>query len=374
MRDYQTKANKGGVADSINAERFGAGEFNSIAVELENAVESSDQTLAPSDGTGEVSTQLAMAHAIYGAGGAAFHKDTGAVNAYVLNPVSPKKSPPAYFDGFTITFIPGNANTGASTVNVNSIGSKSITTIDGAALSGGEINGNVTIRYNLSDDAFHIIQVGAAPLLQIFTSSGSYSKPDGLKFIEVIVIGGGGGGGGVSGDNVSYYAAAGSGGGGGASIKRIFASALSISETITIGAGGSGGAAGANNGSAGGTSSFGAHCSATGGDGGSGKNGTATPVQLAGGAPGSGSSGDIDLDGSAAETSTMLANAAAGITSGNGGNSYLSWGAPRQANLNNGNDATGYGAGGSGGTCFGTTNTYSGGDGSDGIVIIKEYF
>lgn len=158
MRDFQTKANVGAVADSISATRFGAGEFNALATELENAVDSSDQTLAPADGTGEVDNQLAMAMAIYGAGGAAFHLDTGAVNAYVLNPVSPKESPPAYFDGFTVTFAPGNANSGASTVNIASLGVKSITELDGTALVGGEITGLVTIKYNLTDDRFEIVK------------------------------------------------------------------------------------------------------------------------------------------------------------------------------------------------------------------------
>lgn len=157
MRNFQTKTNKSGLPDSITTTRFGAGEFNALATELENAVTSSDQTLAPADGTGEVSTQLSMAMSIYGAGGAAYHIDTGAVNAYVLNPIVPIESPPAYFDGFTVMFEPGTVNTGASTVNIASIGSKSITTTSGAALSGGEISGTTIIKYNLANDRFEYI-------------------------------------------------------------------------------------------------------------------------------------------------------------------------------------------------------------------------
>lgn len=156
-RDYQTKANVGALPDTITATRFGAGEFNSIAVELENAVSSSDQTLAPADGTGEIATQLAMAMAIYGAGGAFYHADTGAVNAYVLTPISPKQSPPAYFDGFTVIFEAGTVNTTASTVNVNSMGVKSITYTNGNALTGGELSGSCCIKYNLSDDRFELL-------------------------------------------------------------------------------------------------------------------------------------------------------------------------------------------------------------------------
>lgn len=156
-RDYQTKSNVGALPDTITATRFGAGEFNSIAVELENAVTSSDQTLAPADGTGEVTDQLAMALAIYGAGGAFYHADTGAVNAYVLTPISPKQSPPAYFDGFTVIFEPGTPNTTASTVNVATLGVKDITYVDGNPLTGGELSGSCGIKYNLSDDRFELL-------------------------------------------------------------------------------------------------------------------------------------------------------------------------------------------------------------------------
>lgn len=156
-RDYQTKSNVGGLPDSITATRFGGGEFNSIATELENAVTTSDQTLAPADGTGEVTDQLAMALAIYGAGGAFYHADTGAVNAYVLTPISPKKGPPAYFDGFTVIFEAGTVNTTASTVNVNSLGVKDITYSDGNALVGGELSGSCGIKYNSSDDRFELL-------------------------------------------------------------------------------------------------------------------------------------------------------------------------------------------------------------------------
>lgn len=157
MRNYQTKSNQGALPDSITSTRFGAGEFNSVAAELEGAVTTSGQTLAPADGTGEVTDQLAMALAIYGAGGAAYHVDTGAVNAYVLTPVSPKESPNAYFNGFSVVFEPGTINTTASTVNVGGLGVKSITLQNGTALTGGELSGTCCLKYNLSDDRFELI-------------------------------------------------------------------------------------------------------------------------------------------------------------------------------------------------------------------------
>lgn len=157
MRDFQTKQNKSGLPDSINVERFGAGEFNALAVEAKQAVSSSDQTLAPADGTGEVTDQLTKAMSIYGAGGAGHYLDAGVADAYVLTIVSPKKSPPSYFNGFTVAFKPGNINTGPSTVNIAGIGVKNITTVLGAALIGGELSGIVFIKYNLSSDRVELI-------------------------------------------------------------------------------------------------------------------------------------------------------------------------------------------------------------------------
>lgn len=370
MRDYQTKANKGGVADSINAERFGAGEFNSIALELENAVSTSDQTLAPADGTGEVSTQLAMAMAVYGAGGAAFHIDTGAANAYVLNPVSPKESPPDYFDGLTVSFIAGNTNTGASTVNINSIGAKAITQLDGSALTGGEINGNVTIRYSDSNDRFELLAPGLFQTVNVFTASGSYSKPDGLKFVEVIVVGGGGGGGGVGPTGGTERASSGGGGGGGSSIKFIPASTLSASETVTVGAGGTGGADGSTNGSTGGTSSFGTHATATGGGGGEAQTASAATTVRNPGAGGLGASGNINMAGGPGTTGVLYASNRIGF--GNGGNSSMGGGG--RAISDTAANGGPYGGGGTGMNINISTAAASGGDGADGIVIVKEYF
>ena len=60
MRDYVTKANEGGVPDSITATKLGGGEINSYLNELEASVERAGLTLAPADGSGEDTTQLAQ--------------------------------------------------------------------------------------------------------------------------------------------------------------------------------------------------------------------------------------------------------------------------------------------------------------------------
>lgn len=62
--------------------------------------------------------------------------DTGAANAYVLANVP---NIPALQNGYVVYWIPANANTGASTINVNGLGAVAIVNPDGSALTGGEI-------------------------------------------------------------------------------------------------------------------------------------------------------------------------------------------------------------------------------------------
>lgn len=103
-----------------------------------------------------------------------------------------------------------------------------------------------------------------------------WSKPPGLKYIEVCCVGAGGGGGsGRKATTIRNFG--GFGGGGGAIVWATFeASILAGSYDIVVGAGGAGGIGqttnntNGNNGSAGGTSSFGTLVIARGGDGGRG--------------------------------------------------------------------------------------------------------
>ena len=78
-----------------------------------------------------------------------------------------------------------------------------------------------------------------ANITREYISSDTWTKPDGLKELFVLCVGAGGGGGGGARNNGSP---GGGGGGGGALIwRRIDASELDTTETITIGAGGNGG-------------------------------------------------------------------------------------------------------------------------------------
>ena len=68
----------------------------------------------------------------------AYVLDTGSANAYAVT-LSPALT--AYATGQVIVFMPSHANTTASTINANAIGTKNIFR-NGAALSGGEIQAN----------------------------------------------------------------------------------------------------------------------------------------------------------------------------------------------------------------------------------------
>jgi hypothetical protein len=84
---------------------------------------------------------------------------------------------------------------------------------------------------------------GGLQSVQVFTSSGTWTRPAGITKVRVFVTGGGGGGG----DEQTYH-----GGGGATAIKLIDVSSIS-SATVTVGAGGTGTN---NTGNAGGSSSW----------------------------------------------------------------------------------------------------------------------
>jgi len=213
---------------------------------------------------------------------------------------------------------------------------------------------------------------------QVFTASGTYTPTKGLRFVIVEVVGGGGQGG-TAPITTSTQAGGGCGGGaGGYSQKKILASAIGVTETITIGAGGTGGGDPAGTG---GTSSFGSHCQATGGVGGLNAGPGGTINFQKGGAGGVGSSGDINLTGGAGGTASSVGETDTSIAKGSGsagGNSYFGGGG--EGSFSAGAPAIGgVGApntgGGGGGSSTGDDNVApdAGGIGGSGIVIVWEY-
>lgn len=208
---------------------------------------------------------------------------------------------------------------------------------------------------------------GGMQSMQVFTSSGTWTKPSGITKVKVTVVGGGGGAGACQ--SVSTYNPGSAGGGGGGTAIEFIDVSSTSSETVTVGAGGAGGAAGTNNGAAGGTSSFGSFCSATGGGGGEYGADTAWSNVHDGGAGGAGSGGDVNIDG---QTGGDANSASAGTYTrmGDGGGSFMGPGAAKPSyNMSSGIDAAVFGGGGSGVD----KSNEPGGDGHAGIVIVEEY-
>ena len=132
MQDFTTKTNRLSTLD--------ASEFNNLAQELEHVISSLNE---PLDGT--LTNQLAKAIASYASSGD-YYTDSGTANTYVLTVVGSREAPSGFFTGMRVAFLATNANTGASTINVSSLGSRNIVGIDGtSALASGDIStGQIT--------------------------------------------------------------------------------------------------------------------------------------------------------------------------------------------------------------------------------------
>lgn len=200
------------------------------------------------------------------------------------------------------------------------------------------------------------------PIVRTYLNAASpatWTKPTGLKYVIVEVQGAGGAGGGSN--NSTNHSNGCGGGGGGYSRKLIAVASLGATETVTIGAGGTGVSVGTGN--TGATSSFGSHCSATGGTGG----GLSTI-----GAGGIGSSGDINITGGGG-TAKVAQSGGDDVASGSGGCSFFGGGAKGIASGSNivGDVGGVYGGGGAGSNGSGNN---PGGAGGAGIVIVTEYY
>lgn len=162
----------------------------------------------------------------------------------------------------------------------------------------------------------------------VYAAAGTYTftVPSGVRKLRVRCIGAGGSGGVVTDSNVrstTKYGATGGAGGGYA--EKTFAVTPGSTYTVTVGAGGAAvtrSTTGYSNGNAGGTTSFGAMCSATGG--GAGTANTVSGTLPASNSGGTGSGGDINLTGG---TGGQITNFGSGAAFGGatGGGSSATW-------------------------------------------------
>jgi hypothetical protein len=236
------------------------------------------------------------------------------------------------------------------------------------------------------------------PRAEVFTSSGTFTVPTGVTAVKVTVVGGGGAGG--YGLYSSQAAVASGGGGGGVAIKYITGLTSGDTVSVTVGAGATGTTTSGQR-PAGGTSSFGAYCSATGGDGGY-YSDTPSGNVRSGGNGGAGSGGDFNITGGRGGFTFYSSNFGYPMSGGGGGPmgqeaispthiieganlGYLGmsrWngrpqsgyfggicGGPKYYN-GVGNSGTGYGCGGGGGAVI-SSGSNAGGDGYQGMVLVE---
>jgi hypothetical protein len=136
------------IVSKINGNTCSATEFNQIPTELEALQTSSGQTSSDA-----ILNQVSIGTSRYAANN--FYIDSGVADAYVLTLAASMTNPVSatigYFVGMTIKFRAGNANSGASTVNVNSAGVKNLKQADGTTdLDAGDISTtqDSVFRYN----------------------------------------------------------------------------------------------------------------------------------------------------------------------------------------------------------------------------------
>ena len=169
MRDITTKQDN--VGDT-----YAAAAFNSNQNERENVVTDAGLTLDSAGGPDTDLNMLGKAISLYAATGN-YYQDSGSADDYELTKTSSLQEIDAYEDGVIVVFEAGTTNTGASVININSLGDKDFEYADGTALSAGDVvSGDYIMAiYRLSADRFEYIY-----------SSSIISKPKGV--IQVVNV------------------------------------------------------------------------------------------------------------------------------------------------------------------------------------------
>lgn len=284
----------------------------------------------------------------------------------------------AYAAGQRFTFKAAGDNTGAVTVNINSVGAKDLKMPDGSALAAGYIKSGQMVDILYDGTNFQITSPfkKAVPLnVQVLTTlgAGTYTPTSGTRVAVVLIQGAGGGGnGGGSGRGVSS-----GGGAGGFAISVVSAPSAT---SISIGTGGTTGVAGGNTvfdtitcagGSAGAKATW-----ATG-------KGEGNAVGASGGAV-SGGSPVFSMTGQSGGDGTGITYQSPDFsifTTGAGGDSFFGRGGKQRSYSMTsstgtslaGDNAVGYGAGGSGAGSTITGTFENGGTGGNGIIVVYEY-
>ena len=203
-----------------------------------------------------------------------------------------------------------------------------------------------------------------------YTTSGTWTKPAGLRYAEVTVVGGGGGSAALGATAAGTSAAAPGGGGGGTVRKLYAASDMAASLAYVVGTGGTTAPG------SGGASQF---AGLTGGGGGTGTglgSGSALGT-AAGGAGGTATGGDLNVPGAPGGVGVRCIISTSSAVGGDGGGSMLGPTIPWQMTTGTGlNGRTGSfpGGGGRGAAAGASQGAAAGGAGADGLVLVREIY
>lgn len=274
----------------------------------------------------------------------------------------------------TTTRIVTLSRNGTATTNqwaVLTLGpSESAEWVDGQGWLLYDSNGAVKERQNL------INGYALKSVSEIAQGTTTYTPPSGVRALMVHGVGAGGGGGGAS---SAASSAACPGGGGGGAYTRKWVTSPKSSYTVAVGTGGSAGANTGGNGGTGGDTTFDSPsvCTAKGGSGGTGQTAGTTVAGAGGGAGGAAASGvgDTLIDGNAGGTGfrfsgTQGQSGYGGASDGNFGGG----GAASPAAGGAGSVGKQWGGGGSGALVLNASAAAAGGAGSNGRLIVEEYF
>ncbi len=263
--------------------------------------------------------------------------------------------------GQVFSFVPANTNTGATTLNVNSIAAKNIYA-GNSALVGGELKSGKPVVVMYDGTQFQIIGgTYKQPTRTVLTSgtAATYTTPTGATRINVLCKGGGGSG--NSGGAGSANGGGGGGGGGGeggTAVKLIVGPSTTYTYTV--------GGAGTN-------STFG---SLTGNLGQGGSVGSTTPRAGIGGSGGAASGGDYNIQGAPGQSGDNGGggnNVNIGGLGGSGGGQGGGIGGSA-GNYGAAAGQYGGGGGGGGGGDGAAGSAGNGGAGSAGVIIVDEYY
>jgi hypothetical protein len=212
-----------------------------------------------------------------------------------------------------------------------------------------------------------VVRRSPAIVRKIFTSNGTYNTPTGVKVLFVEGLAGGGGGGGALGGSSECSVGGGGGAGGFASV---LINAPSSSYAMLIGSGGLGGV-GNSPGTNGGDTAFASVLECQGGGAGDSLSTGTSNALIPNGGGGGGVTGDMLVLGSAGSVGIRFSGTLG--LAGKGGNSQYAGATAGSTFEANGNNSVGYGGGGSGAVSL-TATSKTGGNGSQGVIIVTEYY